>query len=37
MGEEEINQRVGELRRGLGASYIGSKFREGRQSGVGKW
>jgi hypothetical protein len=37
MGEEVRNQRVGELRWGLGASYIGSKFGEGRQSGVGKW
>jgi hypothetical protein len=37
MGEEERNQCVGELRRGLGASYIGSKSEEGRRSGVGKW
>jgi hypothetical protein len=37
MGEEERKQYMGELRRGLGASYIGSKSREGRRSGVGKW
>jgi hypothetical protein len=37
MGEEERNQCMGELRRCLGAFYIGSKSGEGRQSSVGKW
>jgi hypothetical protein len=35
-GEEERNQCVHELRRGLGALYIGSESGEGRRSSVGE-